>query len=156
MTDPGVVDALSDFGVDFRRALVGDRFISRELVDWGLYLGGATSGHIIPGAFSVSGDAHIALIQTLAALEGLDFSLADIRTAIHYYPQILESFDVKDMQIIETKEFSEQIKSLEKDHSNARISVRKSGTEPKIRVMVDSDSKDDIASVMNSVKSLII
>ena len=60
------------------------------------------------------------------------------------------------MQIIETKEFSEQIKSLEKDHSNVRISVRKSGTEPKIRVMVESDSKDDIASVMNSVKSLII
>ena len=54
------------------------------------------------------------------------------------------------------QEFSEQIKSLEKDYSNARISVRKSGTEPKIRVMVESDTENDITSVMNSVKSLII
>jgi Phosphomannomutase len=156
MTNQGVVDALSDLEVDFQRAQVGDKFISRELVDKKLNLGGETSGHIIQREFSESGDANIALIQTLAALEELNLSLADIKTKINYKPQILESFDVKDMQIIETKEFSEQIKSLEKDHSNARISVRKSGTEPKIRVMVESDSKDDIASVMNSVKSLII
>ena len=156
MTNQGVVDALSDLEVDFQRAQVGDKFISRELVDKKLNLGGETSGHIIQREFSESGDANIALIQTLAALEELNLSLADIKTKINYKPQILESFDVKDMQIIETKEFSEQIKSLEKDHYNARISVRKSGTEPKIRVMVESDSKDDIASVMNSVKSLII
>ena len=156
MTNQGVVDALNDLEVDFQRAQVGDKFISRELVDKKLKLGGETSGHIIQREFSESGDANIALIQTLAALEELNLSLADIKTKINYKPQILESFDVKDMQIIETKEFSEQIKSLEKDHSNARISVRKSGTEPKIRVMVESDSKDDIASVMNSVKSLII
>ena len=156
MTNQGVVDALNDLEVDFQRAQVGDKFISRELVDKKLNLGGETSGHIIQREFSESGDANIALIQTLAALEELNLSLADIKTKINYKPQILESFDVKDMQIIETKEFSEQIKSLEKDHYNARISVRKSGTEPKIRVMVESDSKDDIASVMNSVKSLII
>ena len=156
MTNQGVVDALSDLEVDFQRAQVGDKFISRELVDKKLNLGGETSGHIIQREFSESGDANIALIQTLAALEEMNLSLADIKTKINYKPQILESFDVKDMQIIETKEFSEQIKSLEKDHYNARISVRKSGTEPKIRVMVESDSKDDIASVMNSVKSLII
>ena len=156
MTNQGVVDALNDLEVDFQRAQVGDKFISRELVDKKLNLGGETSGHIIQREFSESGDANIALIQTLAALEELNLSLADIKTKINYKPQVLESFDVKDMQIIETKEFSEQIKSLEKDHSNVRISVRKSGTEPKIRVMVESDSKDDIASVMNSVKSLII
>ena len=156
MTNQGVVDALNDLEINFHRAQVGDKFISRELVDKKLNLGGETSGHIIQREFSESGDANIALIQTLAALEELNLSLADIKEKINYKPQTLESFDIKDMQIIETKEFSEQIKSLEKDYSNARISVRKSGTESKIRVMVESDTENDITSVMNSVKSLII
>tara|TARA_B100001175_G_scaffold1095_1_gene953 strand:- start:978 stop:2288 length:1311 start_codon:yes stop_codon:yes gene_type:complete len=156
MTNQGIVDALNDLEIDFHRTQVGDKFVSRELVDKKLNLGGETSGHIIQREFSESGDANIALIQTLAALEELNLSLADIKAKITYKPQILESFDIKDMQVIETKEFSEQIKSLEKDYSNARISVRKSGTESKIRVMVESDTENDITSVMNSVKSLII
>ena len=156
MTNQGVVDALNDLEIDFHRTQVGDKFVSRELVDKKLNLGGETSGHIIQREFSESGDANIALIQTLAALEELNLSLADIKAKITYKPQILESFDIKDMQVIETKGFSEQIKSLEKDYSNARISVRKSGTESKIRVMVESDTENDITSVMNSVKSLII
>ena len=156
MTNQGVVDALNDLEIDFHRTQVGDKFVSRELVDKKLNLGGETSGHIIQREFSESGDANIALIQTLAALEELNLSLADIKAKITYKPQTLESFDIKDMQVIETKEFSEQIKSLEKDYSNARISVRKSGTESKIRVMVESDTENDITSVMNSVKSLII
>ena len=156
MTNQGVVDALNDLEIDFHRTQVGDKFVSRELVDKKLNLGGETSGHIIQREFSESGDANIALIQTLAALEELNLSLADIKAKINYKPQTLESFDIKDMQVIETNEFSEQIKSLEKDYSNARISVRKSGTESKIRVMVESDTENDITSVMNSVKSLII
>ena len=156
MTNQGIVDALNDLEIDFHRTQVGDKFVSRELVDKKLNLGGETSGHIIQREFSESGDANIALIQTLAALEELNLSLADIKAKINYKPQTLESFDIKDMQVIETKEFSEQIKSLEKDYSNARISVRKSGTESKIRVMVESDTENDITSVMNSVKSLII
>jgi len=156
MTNQGVVDALNDLEIDFHRTQVGDKFVSRELVDKKLNLGGETSGHIIQREFSESGDANIALIQTLAALEELNLSLADIKAKITYKPQTLESFDIKDMQVIETKGFSEQIKSLEKDYSNARISVRKSGTESKIRVMVESDTENDITSVMNSVKSLII
>ena len=156
MTNQGVVDALNDLEIDFHRTQVGDKFVSRELVDKKLNLGGETSGHIIQREFSESGDANIALIQTLAALEELNLSLADIKAKINYKPQTLESFDIKDMQVIETKGFSEQIKSLEKDYSNARISVRKSGTESKIRVMVESDTENDITSVMNSVKSLII
>ena len=156
MTNQGIVDALNDLEIDFHRTQVGDKFVSRELVDKKLNLGGETSGHIIQREFSESGDANIALIQTLAALEELNLSLADIKAKITYKPQTLESFDIKDMQVIETKGFSEQIKSLEKDYSNARISVRKSGTESKIRVMVESDTENDITSVMNSVKSLII
>ena len=86
MTNQGVVDALKDLEIDFYRAQVGDKFISRELVNKKLNLGGETSGHIIQREFSESGDANIALIQTLAALEELNMSLADIKEKINYKP----------------------------------------------------------------------
>ena len=149
-------DALNDLGVNFYRAEVGDKFISRELVKQELNLGGESSGHIIQREFSESGDANIALIQTLATLEELDLSLADIKAKIKYKPQTLKSFIVKDMKVIESDEFNNQIQSLKSDYQSARISVRKSGTEPKIRVMVESDSKEDVISIINSVETLIV
>ena len=59
------------------------------------------------------------------------------------------------MRIIDSKEFNDQIKSIKKKHPNTRISIRKSGTEPKIRVMAESDSENDISTVINNVQALI-
>ena len=155
MTNQGVVDALNESGIKFYRTEVGDKFISRELVKQELNLGGESSGHIIQREFSESGDANIALIQTLAALEELDLSLADIKTKIKYKPQTLKSFVVEDMKIIESNEFNNQIQSLKNDYKSARISIRKSGTEAKIRVMAEADSKEDVSSIINRVETLI-
>jgi Phosphomannomutase len=60
------------------------------------------------------------------------------------------------MKVIETDEFNNQIESLKNDYGSARISIRKSGTEPKIRVMVESDSKEDVANIVNCVEKLIV
>ena len=155
MTNDGIKNALEKIGINFYRVEVGDKYISRELVKNKLNLGGESSGHIIQREFSESGDANIALIQTLAALEELNLSLSDIRAKIDYKPQVLESFNVKDMEIIETKQFKNNIDSIKKNYSNARISIRKSGTEAKIRVMVESDLDKDIPEIINLIKELI-
>ncbi len=155
MTNQGVVNALMDLNINFHRAEVGDKYISRELVKNELNLGGESSGHIIQREFSESGDANIALIQTLAALEELKTTLSEIKSKISYKPQILKSFDVENMRIIDSKEFNDQIKSIKKKYPNTRISIRKSGTEPKIRVMAESDSENDISTVINNVQALI-
>lgn len=155
MTNQGVVNALMDLNINFHRAEVGDKYISRELVKNELNLGGESSGHIIQREFSESGDANIALIQTLAALEELKTTLREIKSKISYKPQILKSFDVENMRIIDSKEFNDQIKSIKKKYPNTRISIRKSGTEPKIRVMAESDSENDISNVINNVQALI-
>ena len=141
MTNQGVVDALDDLGINFHRAEVGDKYISRELVKQELNLGGESSGHIIQREFSESGDANIALIQTLAALEELDLSLTDVKSKINYKPQVLKSFDVKDMKLLRQMNSMIKFESIKKNYPDARISIRKSGTEPKIRVMVESDSE---------------
>ncbi len=155
MTNEGIKNALEKIGINFYRVEVGDKYISRELVENELNLGGESSGHIIQREFSESGDANIALIQTLAALEELNLSLSDVKSNIDYKPQVLESLEVKDMEIIGTSEFKKNIESIKKNYSDSRISIRKSGTEAKIRIMVESDSEKNIPIIINLIKELI-
>ena len=157
MTNEGVVEALSKIGINFFRTKVGDKYISRELVSRDLNLGGETSGHIIQREFSESGDANIALIQSLAALKELETTLKDIQSKIDYKPNILETIKVDDQNIVENEAFKDSVSSIEKKFPSSRISVRKSGTEiSKIRVMVESNSDDEVKTVLEEIKSLVV
>ena len=94
MTNQGTIDALKKIDIECIRTKVGDKFISRELVKNDLNLGTEPSGHIIQREFSESGDANIALIQTLSALSELDLNVKDIHSKIDYKPQALMNFEV--------------------------------------------------------------
>ncbi len=155
MSNQGVVEALKVLGIGFLRADVGDKYISRELVKNDLNLGAEPSGHVIQREFSESGDANIALIQTLAALNELDTNIADIKNNIDYKPYSLKNFSVSDVAVIESEIFIESIEKLEKNYPEARISVRKSGTQRKIRAMVEAETEKEKDSILNEIESLI-
>ena len=155
MSNQGLVEALDTIGIGFIRTDVGDKFISRELVNKNLNVGAEPSGHIIQREYSESGDANIALIQTISALEELDTTMQEIKSKINYKPLTLKNFSVQDTNIIETEDFSETIKGLKDHFPSARISVRKSGTEPIIRVMAEADCEDDKNEILNRIESLI-
>jgi phosphoglucosamine mutase len=155
MSNQGLVEALDSIGIGFIRTDVGDKFISRELVNKNLNVGAEPSGHIIQREYSESGDANIALIQTISALEELDTTMQEIKSKINYKPLTLKNFSVEDTNIIETEDFSETIKGLKDHFPSARISVRKSGTEPIIRVMAEADCEDDKNEILNRIESLI-
>ena len=155
MSNQGLVEALDSIGIGFIRTDVGDKFISRELVNKNLNVGAEPSGHIIQREYSESGDANIALIQTISALEELDTTMQEIKSKINYKPLTLKNFSVQDTNIIETEDFSETIKGLKDHFPSARISVRKSGTEPIIRVMAEADCEDDKNEILNRIESLI-
>ena len=155
MSNQGVVEALSKQGISFLRANVGDKYISRELVKHDLNLGAEPSGHVIQREFSESGDANIALIQTLAALQELDTTIAEIKDNIDYKPLILKNFSVSNVEIVESEIFIESIEKLKKNYPEARISVRKSGTEPKIRAMVEAETEKEKNSILGEIESLI-
>jgi len=155
MSNQGLVEALDSLGIGFIRTDVGDKFISRELVNKNLNVGAEPSGHIIQREYSESGDANIALIQTISALEELDTTMQEIKSKINYKPLTLKNFSVQDTNIIETEDFSESIKGLKDHFPSARISVRKSGTEPIIRVMAEADCEDDKNEILNRIESLI-
>ena len=155
MSNQGVVEALSKQGISFLRANVGDKYISRELVKHDLNLGAEPSGHVIQREFSESGDANIALIQTLAALQELDTTIAEIKDNIDYKPLILKNFSVSNVEIVESEIFIESIEKLKKNYPEARISVRKSGTERKIRAMVEAETEKEKNSILGEIESLI-
>ena len=155
MSNEGVVEALSMLGIRFLRADVGDKFISRELVKNDLNLGAEPSGHIIQREFSESGDANIALIQTLSALQELDTTISEIKNKIEYKPLGLKNFNVSNVEIVESENFIESIEKLKKNYPAARISVRKSGTEQKIRAMVEAETEKEKDSILKKIESLI-
>ena len=156
MSNQGVVEALGKLGINFLRTDVGDKYISRELVKRDLNVGAEPSGHIIQREFSESGDANIALIQTLAALQELDTTIEEIKKNINYKPLSLRNFSVADKKVIESQIFIESIEKLQKNYPDARISLRKSGTEPIIRAMVEAETENDKDSILNEIESLIL
>ena len=155
MTNQGIGEALAEIDVGLLRTNVGDKYVSRELVKENLNVGGETSGHVIQREFSESGDANIALIQTLTAFSDLDATMTDIQKRINYWPQKLKSYEVENGKIINSNEFNQKIDDLQKSNTDARISVRKSGTEDKLRVMVESRDKSKVESLFKEIENII-
>jgi phosphoglucosamine mutase len=155
MTNQGVGEALAEINVGLLRTNVGDKYVSRELVKENLNVGGETSGHVIQREFSESGDANIALVQTLTAFSDLDATITDIQEKINYWPHKLQSYDVKNEALLNSNEFNQKIDDLQKSNTDARISVRKSGTEAKLRVMVESPDKSKVESLFTEIENII-
>jgi phosphoglucosamine mutase len=155
MTNQGVGEALAEINVGLLRTNVGDKYVSRELVKENLNVGGESSGHVIQREFSESGDANIALVQTLTAFTDLDATMTDIQKKINYWPHKLQSYDVKNEALLNSNEFNQKIDDLQKANTDARISVRKSGTEAKLRVMVESPDKSKVDSLFTEIENII-
>ena len=161
----GVVGTLmSNYGLEkffkrnkikFVRADVGDRYVKEKMQKHNFNLGGEQSGHIILGKFATTGDG------LLVALEVL-FSMRKGKKASQLFdnfkptPQILENIIVKDKNIINSKKCKKAIiKAKKMIKVKGRMLVRKSGTEPKIRVMGESEDKDLLLKCINIVKKSI-
>ena len=90
-------------------------------------------------------------------MKELETTLKDIQSKIDYKPNILETIKVDDQNIVENEAFKDSVNSIEKKFPSSRISVRKSGTEiSKIRVMVESNSDDEVKTVLEEIKSLVV
>jgi phosphoglucosamine mutase len=141
--------------IKFIRANVGDRYVKEKMQKHNFNLGGEQSGHIILGKFATTGDG------LLVALEVL-FALKKGRKASKFFnvfkktPQILKNITVKDKNIINKVDVKNAIKianNLMK--GKGRMLVRKSGTEPKIRIMGESEDKKLLLKCINLIRKKI-
>ena len=155
MSNYGLENFLKINKIKFIRANVGDRYVKEKMQKNNFNLGGEQSGHIILGKFATTGDGLLVALEVLFALRK-GKKASDFLNVFRQVPQILESITVKDKNIINNIEVKKVIKlasDLMKDHG--RLLVRKSGTEPKIRIMGESKNKKLLVKCINIIREKI-
>ncbi len=156
MSNYGLEKYFKSIGIKFIRANVGDRYVKDKMQKNNFNLGGEQSGHIILGKFATTGDGLLVGMEVLFSMRK-GKKASDIFNSFKATPQILENVKVKDKSIINTKKCRDAIKKSEKlIKEEGRMLIRKSGTEPKIRIMGESSNiallKKCIEIVKQSIK----
>ena len=141
MSNLGLEDGIKKLGYKFKRADVGDKYVSKMLADKGWMLGGETSGHIICKDLVSTGDGTIAALKVISSLLLLEKKPSEILSNYTKIPQVNKSVSVSNKDIINDKDLKNLIKEIESDMTVGRLLVRPSGTELKIRVMVEAPEK---------------
>ena len=144
MTNLGFEEGIKKLGYKFKRADVGDKHVSQMLLKEGWLLGGESSGHIICRDLVSTGDGTIAALKVISSLLILEKDPEDILRNYTKKPQIMINVEVDNKDILSDSDIQKKIKEIESDLTVGRVLVRPSGTESKIRVMVESD--DEISS----------
>ena len=156
MSNLGLEIFFKNNNIKFLRANVGDRFVKEKMQKNKFNLGGEQSGHIILGKFATTGDGILVALEILFSMRK-GKKASDLFNNFNSVPQVLESVLVKDKNIINSPRCKKAInKSAKLLKKNGRILVRKSGTEPKIRIMVESNNKELLFKCINIVKRSLI
>ena len=138
MSNMSLEIALKMLGVPFLRANVGDRYVLEKMVENNWTLGGENSGHIIIADKNTTGDGIVASLAVLAAMAQHKLSLNELASAVKLFPQVLINVRFaggeNPLENAVKSVAAEVEKRLE---GKGRILLRKSGTEPLIRVMVE-------------------
>ncbi len=155
MSNYGLQKFLKSKKINFLRAKVGDRYVKEKMQKKKYNLGGEQSGHIILGKFATTGDGLLVALEVLFSMRK-GKKASDLFNSFRPTPQILENVLVKDKSIINSKKCKKAIYFASKlIKNNGRMLVRKSGTEPKIRIMGESDNRILLSKCINLVKNSI-
>ena len=147
MSNLGLELALEEAGLQFVRAQVGDRHVKAMMEENGWLLGGESSGHIICSDVTTTGDGIIASLQVLMALQGTKGGVQALRAGITLYPQTMINITVSERPNLEDHpEISAAVASAEQRlGKQGRVLLRPSGTEPKVRVMIEGRDHEEVA-----------
>ena len=155
MSNYGLEKFLSNEKIRFSRSKVGDRYVKEKMKKLNYNLGGEQSGHIILGKFATTGDGLLVALEVLFSLRK-GKKASRLLKVFKPLPQILENVEVNDKNVINKSKCKKAIKIANKlMGQNGRILVRKSGTEPKIRIMAESYDKSLILKCIKLIKSSI-
>ena len=152
MSNYGLESFFKSENIKFIRAKVGDRYVKEKMKTYKYNLGGEQSGHIILGKFATTGDGLLVALEILYSLRR-NIKASDLFNVFESIPQILENILVKDKKIISYPKTKKAIKKAEKLIKNqGRLLVRKSGTEPKIRIMGETKNKQLLQKCIQIIK----
>jgi phosphoglucosamine mutase len=157
MSNMGFELALNDLEIPFARAKVGDRYVKELMESRGWQLGGENSGHIICSDITSTGDGIIAALKVLHAVVDSGRSLADLKSGMSKFPQIMENVRIKPgCEVMEHDDLKAAVALVEKElGSRGRVLLRPSGTEPVIRVMVEGECHDTVTRLCRGLSEKV-
>ena len=155
-TNMGIEQALKEEGIELLRTDIGDKYVLAKLVEKNLSLGGEQSGHIILKDIATTGDGILSaiIVANMIVEESKDFSEL---INVNLYPQTNVNVVVRDtFRVINSEELAKSVaKYNAKLTDKGRLMIRASGTEPKIRVMVESKDSNLNESIAEEIVELI-
>ncbi len=155
MSNYGLENFLKKQRIKFKRSKVGDRYVKEKMKQLNFNLGGEQSGHIILGKFATTGDGLLVALEVLFSLRK-GKKASELLNVFKPLPQVLENISVKNKNVINLTKSKIAIKRANKIMGRqGRVLVRKSGTEPKIRIMAESNDKKLISKCINLIKKSI-
>lgn len=157
MTNLALEHAFNKVNIPFGRAKVGDRYVLEMLVENGWQLGGENSGHILCLDKHSSGDGIIAALQVLAALKTQKQTLTKVGKALTLYPQVLINVPVKQrIDMNANPAIQAAVKTAEQTlNGSGRILLRASGTELKLRVMVEGQDGQLVKKLATQIADVV-
>ena len=155
MSNLGLEEGIKKLGYKFIRADVGDKYVSKMLSKKGWLLGGETSGHIICKDLVSTGDGTIAALKVISSLLILDMKPSEVLVNYNKIPQINLAVTVKNKDIINDNELNSLLAEIESDLTVGRVLVRPSGTESKIRIMVEATEEKVANKFAKDIKKII-
>jgi phosphoglucosamine mutase len=157
MTNLALEHALAKAEIPFTRAKVGDRYVLEQLNQHDWQLGGENSGHILALDKHTSGDGIIAALQVLHAVRASGKSLAELGGELALYPQVLINVTVRQRINLDANQvLQDAVRKAESElDGKGRVLLRASGTEPKIRVMVEGQSRDSVQQLAEKIADMV-
>ena len=157
MTNLALEHKLSAMNIPFKRAKVGDRYVLELLNQNGWQLGGENSGHILTLDKHSSGDGIIAALQVLHAVIQSKRTLGELGAELTLYPQVLINITTKQkIDLNAHHDIQNAVKSAETELKDAgRVLLRASGTEPKIRVMVEGENQVLVSLLAQKIATVV-
>ena len=153
MSNMGLEIALKQLGIPFSRAKVGDRYVLEMMLEKGWRLGAENSGHVIALDMTTTGDGIVAGLQVLAAMVGNRMSLKDLTSGMTLFPQVLENVRFSgNGNPLDAEAVKAAVIAVEdKMQGRGRVLLRKSGTEPLIRVMVEGENLEQVRQYAKAI-----
>ena len=164
MSNMGLYLALDELGIGYEKTAVGDKYVAENMRQNGHLIGGEQSGHIIFGRYANTGDGILTALKIMEAVIESKQPLSALAAGMKMYPQKLKNVVVTDKdETLACEEVKEAVRQVEADlGKQGRVVLRKSGTEPVLRVMVEAttdelceEKVDYIIEAMNKAGRLI-
>jgi phosphoglucosamine mutase len=156
MSNLGLERLLAGHGLTLHRAGVGDRYVLEAMKAGGFNIGGEQSGHLILADHSTTGDGLVAALQVLAALVATGKPASELLHLFDPVPQLLKSVRFTGAPLDSAKVKAVIASSEARLNGQGRLLIRKSGTEPVIRVMAEGDDKKLVIAVVEEICAAVV